>query len=117
MDALGATDEAHRGQSCTILVQGILPGLHHFRMTREAKVVVGAEVEDAGLLPLHADGDGLLAGDDALTLPCASLPDALQLPLQDVPALGLGMALARPHTPAQALTPWQRSGGGSDRSQ
>jgi len=67
---LGAADEAHRGHAETMTVQRRLRRLDQLRPVRQAKIVVGAEIDDMALIAIrpHIDLGKLLRGDDPLAL-------------------------------------------------
>ncbi len=67
VEVLCATDEAHRRHAVAVGVHRLLGSLDDARVVREAKIVVGAEVEHLGVFA-HADVSTLWGGDEAFVL-------------------------------------------------
>jgi len=67
VQVLRAADEAHRGQAETVLIQGLVGGLDQIGMVGQAKVIVGAEIQDFAWLGSGRERDvnsRFLAGED-----------------------------------------------------
>src|SRR5207244_2781676 len=79
---LRAADKAHRGQTVAVMVEAVVGGGDEGRVVGQAKVVVGAEVDD--LVAADLDGRSLGALQLALALVQAALAKVLQLRLQDL---------------------------------
>ena len=54
VQVLGTADEANRGKAKTVLVQRLVRSGDHFRVVSQAKVVIGAEIENFAAV-LHLD--------------------------------------------------------------
>src|SRR5690606_37950600 len=68
VDCLRAADEADRAQAVAVLARILLGALHDLRVVREAKVVVGAKVDDGLGGALDLDHGRLRGGDHTLAL-------------------------------------------------
>ena len=80
VNVLRAANEAHARHAVAAAVHHFLGTLDEVRVVREAKIVVGAEVEH--FLSLDRDGSLLRAFDQALLLVEAGLLDVLQFLLE-----------------------------------
>ncbi|KKK95540.1 hypothetical protein LCGC14_2671780, partial [marine sediment metagenome] len=81
VDGLGAADEADRRHTVPPVLQSLLRRGLDQRMLGQAKIVVGAHVQD-GLARAHADMGALGRGDDTLFLVQAVIANGLELPPQ-----------------------------------
>ena len=78
VDLLRAADEAHRRKAEAPAVIAGLRGLDEPRVVGQAKIVVGAHVDDVGFLR-GVDAGALRGGDDALFAPGTGFADRVQL--------------------------------------
>mmetsp|Transcript_38072 Transcript_38072/g.95765 ORF Transcript_38072/g.95765 Transcript_38072/m.95765 type:complete len:240 (+) Transcript_38072:1486-2205(+) len=79
---LSTADETYGAQSKTMGVHGLFGHLLQRLVIAQAKIVVGAKVENRLLTRTHRDGTLLCRGDHSLALVCARFTDALQFTLQ-----------------------------------